>query len=230
MEVTERSILRSAVTDGIDLFPRSRESEEKFQAERCLDRAFRILSLPEQQLQLVAAGEIFVCSEEILANQYYSDMEFPDGSYLLYSEDREWDVTDEMPPYNDLASCAPRPMEWLVEGMYLANYSQQALTALSSRNLAELLRKYSSDEIALDKARKIKLPGSVYDVLTDIPDFGGRCGICSCDEPTCWSDFCWKENGRIILHYGWTGGWITEVTLYPEFFRGPERKYGEPFR
>ena len=229
MEVTERSLLRSVVTVDATAFPRIRESEEKFQSDGCLGGVFRILCLPEQQLQLVAAGEIFVCSEEILTNQIYSDMELPDGLCLLYSEDRECDVTDEMSPYDDLASCAPRPMEWFVEGMYLANYSRQTLTALSNHNLAELLRKYSSDEIALDKTRKIKLPGSVYDVLTDIPDFGGRCGSCGCDEPGCWSDFCWKENGRIMLHYGWTGAGIVKVTLYPEFVRGSERKYDEPF-
>ena len=105
MEVTERSLLGSAVVADIAVFPGNYEKEKQFQAEGCLSGAFRILHLPEQQLQLVAAGEIFVCSEEILANQY-PYMEFPDGSYLLYSEDREWDVVDQIPPYDDLASCA----------------------------------------------------------------------------------------------------------------------------
>lgn len=189
----------------------------------------RTIEFPEQQLRMVAAGEVLPCSQEILEAQYLPP-ELEDGPCFLYSGDRWWDVYDEMPFYGDLVSCAPKPMEWFVEGMYLANYSRQTLTALSNCNLAELLRQYSSDEIALDKARKIILPGSVYDVLVDIPEFGGRCGVCSCDEPGCWSDFCWKENGQVMLHYGYGGGSIIEVTLYPEFVRGPERQYGEPFR
>ena len=231
MDFTEQSMLKSAIKTDIGVYQRDSEPEEA-QGEGKLGERYQILGLPEQQLQLVAAGEILTCGQAIFAKQYLLGEEISDGPYLLYSKDRLCDVDDEMPFYvdDDLASCAPKLMEGLVTGMYLANHSQQTLTAKSNRNIAELLRQYSSDGIASGKARKIKLPGSAYDFLADTPNFSGRCGICSCGVPGCWSDFCWKENGQVMLHYGYVGGWIIEATLFPEFVRGPERQYGEPFR
>lgn len=227
MSHLERTILESAVEAEIAVSAGRWPVRETNRAENKWDRGCQIFGLPDEQLLLIATGEAIACSDEMLARQYQRPY-FPDGPCLVYSHDRKRNLTVGLSYFGDGGediSSTPGKMKRLAEGMYLVDFTQGILKALSGRNLAELLRQYSSDEAILGKARKLELPGSSYDFLATVSEFEGRCGICGCLDADCHSDFCWKENGRVMLYFGWTAGWITDVTLYPEFVRGPEREY-----
>ena len=229
--ISERAILESAVKAEITRHAGFGSAANTNRKKVEQTRRFRILGLPDKQLSLIATGEIVVCSDEVLAKQYQHPY-FPDGPYLLYSLERQRVVANGVSHSGneiDDISSTPCKMELLIKGMYLANFIQGSLNALSMRNLAELLRQYSSDEMAQNNARKINLPESYYDYLANVSNFEGRCGICSCYDAWCHSDFCWKEDGQVLLYYRWTGGSILGVTLYPEFVRGLGPVYCEPY-
>ena len=117
----------------------------------------------------------------------------------------------------------PESIDGLLQGIYLVSFAGKDEVALLSRkNIFDLLMQYGHEIGASAKPPLADVKASTVEFLASQRNFSGRCYVCdfqsdagACFEPACWSEFCWKKDGRIMIYISGSMEQIRHVDLFP---------------
>lgn len=148
--------------------------------------------------------------------------QFTDGPCLVFSDDY-LDAEDEE---NLLGLHRPSPdaVAKAIWNMYLGNCDGGVITCESPANLYDLLVQHGTVLQDGPRARH-RLPlGALSEVDRD-NEYCGRCRVCSCGEPLCGSEFTWKRNGLVLLHFLVGGCELVAAFMLPVLRPRPDPVY-----
>ena len=120
----------------------------------------------------------------------------------------------------------PESIDTLLQGIYLVSFAgEEEVALLSHQNIFDLLMQYGHEvgaDLNSTKPPLADVKASTVEFLASQRDFSGRCYVCdfrvngdACFDPGCWSEFCWKKDGRIMIYLSSSMEQIIYVDLFP---------------
>ena len=166
-----------------------------------------IIHLDDAPVRRLLAGEALKLCE---LDDVDASRHVPDGPCLLFAHeffDRE-DGADLLD--------YPRPSpETVAKNMYIGRCEGGIVACESPVNLYGLLCDCATHQDLPRSQARYLLPRYALSEVGRDDEYCGRCLVCTCGEPGCGSEFTWKRNGVVLLHFTMGGCELVQVFVRP---------------
>ena len=198
--------LRAGVARGFRLY--SREDSE----------AGAIIALGAASIRRFLAGEALTLwkLDEVDASRHVSD-----GPCLVIA-DGYLDVAVE--DLLDYARPSAAAVANAIKNIYIGHCEGGVVACESAANLYDLLLDHHA-VLQNGPRADYRLPPRALSEVDRDDEYCGRCRVCSCGDPGCDSEFTWKRNGVVMLHFSMYGLGISQVHMLPVLRPRPEPVY-----
>ena len=87
----------------------------------------------------------------------------------------------------------------VIQNIYLGLCENAALQLVSDTNLSILLPEYRYANRWVKGGGSATVPDPAFSPIESSPNYRGRCETCPCGIVACGANFCWKQDGELLL-------------------------------
>ena len=145
--------------------------------------------------------------------------ELVDGPYMVVDVDPLFD-DDDCDPWVETGEPEPATARRLIQSIYLGHCRNGALQLVSQASLHTLLPEYRATRRRIRWGESVNVPDPTYSEIESSTDYYGRCEICTCGMAGCAANFCWKQDGEVLLFLDTGGSDPVAAHLFPGLLRG----------
>lgn len=177
-----------------------------------------IIALGAASIRRFLAGEALTLWK---LDEVDASPDVPDGPCLVFADDcldiEEADLLDYARP-------SPPAVANAIKNMYIGHCEGGVVACESGANLYDLLLDHHT---VLQNVPRVdyRLPLRALSEVDRDDEYCGRCRVCSCGEPGCRSEFTWKRNGVVMLHFSMGSSDLVLVHMLPVLRSRPDLVY-----
>ena len=141
--------------------------------------------------------------------------ELLDGPYLVADIEPLFDDDDYCSPWVETGEPEPEVVRRFIQSIYLGHCRNGALQLVSQASLHTMLPEYRAAHRWIKSGESVNVPDPTYSVIESSNDYCGRFEICSCGMAGCAANFCWKQDGDVMLFLDTGGSDVVAAHLFP---------------